>query len=76
MHSNQYYEIYPLVALVDEHLERGTRHFYTLSGQLLTTFDQIILAILTNTLAPPPHALPPLFHAPRPSPHAPRGEAI
>lgn len=39
-----------LVARIDEDLTRGVRHYYTKSGLLLWTLDQVINAILTNDL--------------------------
>lgn len=39
-----------LVARIDEHLTRGTRHYRTKSGELLRTLDQVVNAILTDNL--------------------------
>lgn len=39
-----------LVARIDEDLTRSTGHYYAKTGRLLWTLDQVILAILTNTL--------------------------
>ncbi len=40
-----------LVAQIDEHLTNGTKHYRTVSGELLRTLDQVVNAILDNTLA-------------------------
>lgn len=39
-----------LVARIDEDLTRGIRHYYTKSGKLLTTLDEVVQAILDNNL--------------------------
>jgi hypothetical protein len=39
-----------LVAQIDEDLTRGTRHYRTRSGQLLTTLDEVVHAILADNL--------------------------
>lgn len=39
-----------LVADIDEDLTRGTRHYRTRAGALLTTLDQVVQAILTDDL--------------------------
>ena len=42
-----------LVAQIDEDLAKGIRHYRTKSGQLLTTLDQVINAILEDNLLLP-----------------------
>lgn len=42
-----------LVARIDEDLTRGVRHYYTKSGLLLYSLDQVIQAILDNNLMTP-----------------------
>ena len=39
-----------LVARIDEDLTRGVRHYYSKSGRLLRSLDQVIMAILRNDL--------------------------
>ncbi len=39
-----------LVGEIDTHLRRGTRHYYDSQGRLLTTLDEVVNAILSNTL--------------------------
>jgi len=39
-----------LVALIEQHLSAGTRHYRTKSGELLRTLDQVINAILEDNL--------------------------
>ena len=39
-----------LVASIDEHLAKGTKHYRTTSGRLLRTLDEVVNAIMTNTL--------------------------
>lgn len=39
-----------LVARIDEDLSRGVGHYYTKSGVLLTTLNEVIRAILDNDL--------------------------
>ena len=39
-----------LVARIDENLTRDTGHYYTKSGELLTTLDEVVRAILDNDL--------------------------
>jgi hypothetical protein len=41
-----------LVQGIDRHLQAGTRHYYDTQGRLLTTLDQVVNAILSNTLQP------------------------
>jgi len=42
-----------LVAQIDEDLTRGTRHYRTKNGELLTTLDQVVNAILADNLLLP-----------------------
>jgi hypothetical protein len=39
-----------LVAGIDRHLQNGTCHYYNTQGRLLTTLDEVVNAILSNTL--------------------------
>jgi hypothetical protein len=39
-----------LVAGIDRHLQAGTCHYYDTQGRLLATLDQVVNAILSNTL--------------------------
>ena len=39
-----------LVAQIDDHLVNGTKHYRTASGELLRTLDQVVNAILDDTL--------------------------
>lgn len=39
-----------LVEWVDEELRRGIRHYRSKAGALLTTLDEVVLAILDNNL--------------------------
>ncbi|HEY85736.1 MAG TPA: hypothetical protein G4N96_11575 [Chloroflexi bacterium] len=39
-----------LVAQIDDHLTNGTRHYRAASGELLRTLDQVVNAILDDTL--------------------------
>lgn len=48
-----YYAALELVANIDEALTRGTRHYRNKAGQLLTTLDEVIHAILNNDLQLP-----------------------
>jgi hypothetical protein len=48
-----YYAALELVARIDDELTRGIRHYRTISGQLLTTLDEVIHALLTDTLELP-----------------------
>lgn len=48
-----YYAALELVARIDDELTRGVRHYRTTSGQLLTTLDEVINAMLTDTLELP-----------------------
>jgi hypothetical protein len=40
-----------LVQTVDHNLRRGTRHYYDTRGRLLSTLDEVIHAMLTDSLA-------------------------
>jgi hypothetical protein len=48
-----YYAAVELVARIDEELTRGVRHYRTKAGQLLTTLDEVINAILSDNLLVP-----------------------
>jgi uncharacterized protein (DUF924 family) len=39
-----------LVQQIDRHLQTGTCHYYDTQGRLLTTLDEVVNAILSNTL--------------------------
>jgi len=45
-----YYAALELVAQIDEELTRGVRHYRTKAGRLLTTLDEVVLAILDDNL--------------------------
>lgn len=45
-----YHAALELVAQIDEDLTRNTGHYYTKSGRLLTTLDEVIRAILSGDL--------------------------
>ena len=45
-----YYAALKLVARIDEDLTRGVRHYRNKSGELLTTLDEVVRAILDNDL--------------------------
>lgn len=45
-----YHAALELVAQIDEGVTRGTGHYYTKSGRLLTTLDEVIRAILSGDL--------------------------
>ncbi len=51
-----YYAALELVAQIDEALTRGTRHYRNKAGQLLTTLDEVVHAILANDLHIPESA--------------------
>jgi hypothetical protein len=51
--ENAYQAALKLVAQIDEDLTKGIRHYRTKSGQLLTTLDQVITAILEDNLFVP-----------------------
>jgi hypothetical protein len=40
-----------LVQTIDRDLQKGTRHYYDSRGQLLSTLDEVIHAMLTDNLA-------------------------
>jgi hypothetical protein len=42
-----------LVAQIDEALAKGTRHYRNKAGELLTTLDEVVRAILANDLLVP-----------------------
>ncbi len=48
-----YYAALELVAHIDEALTRGTRHYRNSAGELLTTLDEVVRAILDNDLLVP-----------------------
>lgn len=48
-----YYAALQLVAEIDEALTRGTHHYRNKAGELLTTLDEVIHAILANDLLLP-----------------------
>jgi len=48
-----YYAALELVAQIDEALTRGTRHYRNKAGELLTTLDEVVNAILSNDLYVP-----------------------
>lgn len=48
-----YYAALELVAYIDEALTRGTRHYRNKAGELLTTLDEVVHAILNNDLQVP-----------------------
>jgi len=39
-----------LVQLIDRDLQKGTRHYYDASGKLLVSLDEVVQAILNDTL--------------------------
>lgn len=39
-----------LVAAIDDHLAKGTKHYRAKSGELLRTLDQVVHAILSDNL--------------------------
>jgi len=41
-----------LVQSIDRELQKGTRHYYDTRGRLLRTLDEVIHALLTDSLAP------------------------
>jgi hypothetical protein len=45
-----YYAALKLVAVIDDDLTRGIRHYRTRAGVLLTTLDEVVRAILDNDL--------------------------
>lgn len=48
-----YYAALKLVARIDEDLTKGTRHYRTKAGTLLTTLDEVVRAILDDNLLLP-----------------------
>jgi len=40
-----------LVQAIDRDLQKGTRHYYDTRGRLLSTLDEVIQAMLTDSLA-------------------------
>jgi hypothetical protein len=40
-----------LVQTIDRNLQNGTRHYYATDGRLLSSLDEVIHALLTDTLA-------------------------
>lgn len=50
LEERTYHLALELVAIIDEDLSRGTRHYRTKTGQLLTTLDQVIRAALDRNL--------------------------
>lgn len=46
-----YYAALELVARIDEELTLGIKHYRSKSGRLLTTLDEVVNAILDDTLA-------------------------
>ncbi len=51
--ESTYYTALNLVALIDEQLSKGTRHYRNKAGVLLNTLDEVIHAILANDLLLP-----------------------
>ncbi len=51
--ESTYYAALALVALIDEQLNRGTRHYRNKAGVLLNTLDEVVHAILANDLLLP-----------------------
>ena len=41
-----------LVCTIDRNLQNGTHHYYDIQGRLLSTLDEVIHAMLTDSLAP------------------------
>jgi hypothetical protein len=41
-----------LVQAIDRNLSNGTEHYYNTQGKLLNTLDEVIHAMLTDSLAP------------------------
>jgi hypothetical protein len=39
-----------LVQAIDRDLQKGTRHYYDASGKLLVSLDEVVQAILNDTL--------------------------
>jgi hypothetical protein len=51
--ESAYYAAVELVAYIDEALAKGTRHYRNKAGELLTTLDEVVHAILNNDLLLP-----------------------
>jgi hypothetical protein len=51
--ESTYYAALELVAQIDEALTKGTRHYRNKAGDLLTTLDEVVRAILANELLLP-----------------------
>lgn len=45
-----YHACLELVARIDEDLTRGVKHYRTRAGELLTTLDLVVVAILSDNL--------------------------
>ncbi len=45
-----YYAALELVAVIDENLRQGVRHYRNTAGELLTTLDEVVCAILNDDL--------------------------
>jgi hypothetical protein len=48
----RYAEALKLVQAIDHNLRNGTQHYYDTQGRLLRTLDEVINAMLTDSLAP------------------------
>ncbi len=48
--DESYYAALKLVARIDDDLAKGTRHYRTKAGVLLTTLDEVVRAILSDDL--------------------------
>lgn len=51
--ESAYYTALELVAHIDEALTKGTRHYRNKAGELLSTLDEVVHAILNNDLLLP-----------------------
>ena len=51
--ESTYYAALKLVARIDDDLTKGIRHYRNQAGELLTTLDQVVHAILTDDLLLP-----------------------
>ena len=47
----RYAEALKLVQVIDDNLRNGTQHYYDTQGRLLRTLDEVINAMLTDSLA-------------------------
>ena len=47
----RYAEALKLVQVIDDNLRNGTQHYYNTQGRLLQTLDEVIDAVLTDSLA-------------------------